>query len=93
MKIPELIDLFKSARWEGSIEKDVESALKRYYPEVKKWSQERHGAITLHIAEKEIPRKTKRLLCNYDGMIRPVHPDVCEWHKAENDPKCKGCDQ
>ena len=26
------------------------------------------------------------------GIPPPVHPEVCKWHREENDPECAGCD-
>ena len=33
-----------------------------------------------------------RIICKYDPP-RPVHPDVCKWHRDEKDPICEKCNQ
>jgi len=35
----------------------------------------------------------KPILCPYKDEPRFIHPEVCKWHREENDPECKrsGC--
>ncbi|MFH0844902.1 MAG: hypothetical protein V1930_05455 [Pseudomonadota bacterium] len=33
----------------------------------------------------------RAISCPYNGRYRDIHPKVCEWHKAENDPECQEC--
>ena len=46
-------------------------------------------------AKPKIP--VQLLLCDYpvgvgrETLRRRVHPEVCKWHRAKNDPACKGC--
>jgi hypothetical protein len=35
------------------------------------------------------PDDAKDMLCPYKGQPRWIHPDVCTWHKLENDLECK----
>jgi hypothetical protein len=38
------------------------------------------------------PQYDFAIVCPYKGEERVVHPDVCKWHRDENDPLCSGCD-
>lgn len=40
-------------------------------------------------ARAEEPRPT--LYCPYKGEYRPIPPEVCEWHKEQQDPECSSC--
>jgi hypothetical protein len=31
----------------------------------------------------------KRILCPYQDEERPINPEVCQWHREEEDPECK----
>jgi len=33
----------------------------------------------------------RRIYCVYTGQLRLVHPEVCQWHRSENDPECRDC--
>ena len=33
----------------------------------------------------------KPILCPYNNQARYIHPEVCKWHRAENDPECERC--
>ena len=36
-------------------------------------------------------RRKISVLCPYKGCDRWICWAVCEWHREENDPECKGC--
>jgi hypothetical protein len=38
------------------------------------------------------PRHYVPVKCNYKGIPRDVHPEVCQWHRDEQDENCKGCE-
>jgi hypothetical protein len=33
----------------------------------------------------------KPVLCPYKNKARYIHPEVCKWHRTENDPECERC--
>ena len=32
------------------------------------------------------------LWCGYRGYLRRIQPEVCKWHREQNDPECRGCE-
>ena len=55
---------------------------------LKKLITEHKEEIINHLEEE----RNHSILCPYKGIERPVHPEVCKWHREENDPECECCD-
>jgi len=57
-------------------------------------SEQKKTVETPQKFSKTIPSQkgSQSILCSYEGIERPVHPEVCKWHKAENDPECEKCE-
>ena len=37
--------------------------------------------------------KNYSILCPYKCIERPIHPEVCKWHRQEHDPECIECER